>query len=82
VGVILLADALQVALETRKTIASVGLLVEAKDEKARRFCSGFGFVSFPETLNRLFIPIKTVAESLPSSRIPLNDAAPCNGHNH
>ena len=67
VGAILLADALHVALEASKTIASVAVLVEAKDEKARRFYSGFGFVSFPETVNRLFIPMKTVAESLPPS---------------
>jgi predicted GNAT family N-acyltransferase len=66
-GKILLADALHVALEASETIASVAVIVDAKDEKARQFYSEFGFLSFPETVNRLFIPMKTVAESLPSS---------------
>jgi predicted GNAT family N-acyltransferase len=68
-GELLLADALRVALQTSKTIASLAVLVDAKDEKARRFYSGFGFLSFPETVNRLFIPMKTVQETLNPSGI-------------
>ena len=69
-GRVLLADALQVALETSKTIASLAVLVDAKDEKARRFYSSFGFLSFPETANRLFIPMKTVQESVRQFQAP------------
>ncbi len=63
-GKIVLADALHVALETSKTIASVAVVVDAKNENARRFYSNFGFLSFPETSTRLFIPMQTVQESL------------------
>jgi GNAT superfamily N-acetyltransferase len=66
-GKILLADALHLALAASKTIASVAVIVDAKDEKARQFYSEFGFLSFPETVNRLFIPIKAIADSVPSS---------------
>jgi GNAT superfamily N-acetyltransferase len=62
VGAILLADALQVALEIGRTIASVAMLVAAKDKDARVFYSKFGFLPFPETVNWLFIPMRTVAE--------------------
>lgn len=64
VGKTLLADALHVALATSKTIASVGVLVDAKDEGVRRFYSEFGFLSFPNTLNRLFLPMQTVEASV------------------
>jgi predicted GNAT family N-acyltransferase len=68
-GRILLADALRVALAASKTIASVAVIVDAKDEKARRFYSAFGFLSFPDSVDRLFIPMKTVAELLPPGHV-------------
>jgi len=76
----LLADALQVALETSKTIASLAVLVDAKDDAARDFYSKFGFLSFPEAVNRLFIPMKTVADSLPSPST--SASAEMAGHDH
>ena len=63
-GNTLLADALHLALETSKTIASLAVLVDAKDENARRFYSDFGFLSFPGTASRLFIPMQTIQQSL------------------
>jgi predicted GNAT family N-acyltransferase len=63
-GNALLVDALHVALEMSKKIASMAVLVHATDENARSFYSSFGFLSFPETPNRLFIPMQTIEESL------------------
>jgi predicted GNAT family N-acyltransferase len=65
-GNALLADALHLALESSKRIASLAVVVDAKDENARRFYTGFGFIPFPETPARLFVPMRTVQESLPS----------------
>jgi GNAT superfamily N-acetyltransferase len=61
-GDVLLADALEVALRASQTIASVAVLVDAKDENARRFYRDFGFLSFPEESKRLFIPMQTIAQ--------------------
>jgi GNAT superfamily N-acetyltransferase len=63
-GKVLLADALHMAWETSKEIGSMAVVVDAWDEKAWRFYSRFGFLSFPETRNRLFIPMQTIQESL------------------
>jgi predicted GNAT family N-acyltransferase len=67
VGRELLADALKLALQVTEQIASMAVIVEAKDEKAARFYSSFGFIRFPDTPNRLYIPMQTVRKALPSS---------------
>jgi len=59
-GEILLIDALKVALATSEKIASVAVLVDSKDDNATRFYSGFGFMPFPESVRRLFLPMQTV----------------------
>ncbi len=66
IGELLLVDALKVAFETSGTIASMAVVVDAKDENARRFYSGFGFLGFPETSSRLFIPMEAVRELISS----------------
>lgn len=63
VGDILLIDALKRALEHSRKIASLAVLVEAKDEKAANFYRKYGFIDFPDHPNRLFIPMKTVEQS-------------------
>ncbi len=62
IGEVLLIDALKVAWETSSLIASMAVLVDAKDANARRFYQDFGFLSFPETTNRLFLPMQTIQE--------------------
>jgi predicted GNAT family N-acyltransferase len=65
VGELLLIDALNRALKTSEHIASAAVVVDAKDAKdanAYRFYSEFGFIAFPETANRLFLPMKTIEE--------------------
>lgn len=60
VGELLLVDALKRALEASARIASAAVLVDAKDNNAHRFYARFGFVEFPETVKRLFLPMQTI----------------------
>jgi predicted GNAT family N-acyltransferase len=62
VGEILLVDALKRALSASRNIASAAVVVDAKDEKARRFYSGYGFIAFPDSGKRLFLPMTTIEE--------------------
>ena len=52
--------ALKVALAMSRKIASAAVVVDARDGNAHRFYTEFGFTAFPETRNRLFIPMKTI----------------------
>ncbi len=61
IGEVLLVDALKKALESSKQIASAAV-VDAKDDKAHAFYSAFGFIGFPETVKRLFLPMQTIEE--------------------
>lgn len=65
VGELLLADALKRALAMSQKIASAAVVVDAKDEKARRFYEDFGFMPFPDTAKRLFLPMRTIAQLYP-----------------
>jgi predicted GNAT family N-acyltransferase len=60
IGEVLLVDALKVALAMGSKIASAAVIVDAKNEKARQFYAGFGFIGFPETANRMFLPMHTI----------------------
>jgi predicted GNAT family N-acyltransferase len=62
VGEDLLMDALRRALNATRTIASVAVVVEAKDEKAVRFNERYGFIAMPDHADRLFIPMATVSQ--------------------
>ena len=65
VGELLLMGALKRALEHSRNIASVAVVVEAIDENARAFYRRCGFIDIPNHLNRLFMPMKTVAQLFP-----------------
>jgi len=60
IGEHLLMDALSKALEVSKSIASVAVVVDAKDDAAVRFYKKYGFIEMPDHPNRLFIPMATV----------------------
>jgi predicted GNAT family N-acyltransferase len=60
VGELLLVDALKRSLAMSKHIASAAVVVDAKDERAHQFYKEFGFIAFPETVNRLFFPMQTI----------------------
>lgn len=62
VGELLLMDALRRALRHSSNIASVAVVVDAIDEKAREFYQRYGFIDVPGHPNRLFIPMRTVAQ--------------------
>jgi len=65
VGELLLVDALKRSLVMSRQIASAAVVVEAKDEKAHRFYRDFGFIPFPESDRRLFLPMATVERLYP-----------------
>jgi predicted GNAT family N-acyltransferase len=70
IGDLLLADALKRALGMSKNIASAAVVVDAKDEKAHCFYREFGFIAFPETVNRLFMPMETIEKLFAVSSSP------------
>jgi hypothetical protein len=47
-------------LEQSKHVASAALIVDAKDEAAKRFDEHFDFLSLPNMPPRLFLPMSTV----------------------
>ena len=61
-GELLLMNGLKLAWKTSEKIASWAVVVDVKDEKARRFSLDFGFISFVDTPQRLYLPMKTVAQ--------------------
>ena len=58
----LLMDALQRAYQQAGHIASAAVVVDAIDAEARRFYLHFDFLAFPEHQDRLFLPMRTIAE--------------------
>jgi GNAT superfamily N-acetyltransferase len=56
----LLADALHRVV--RSEIASFAVIVDAKDEAARRFCERESFLPFPDQPMKLFLPMAQIAK--------------------
>ena len=63
IGELLLVDALKVALRMSRKIASAEVVVDAKDDRARSFYGGFGFVRFSE--KRLLLRMEAVENNCP-----------------
>ena len=59
-GKYLLFDALHRVLHAAETLAVYALVVDAKDGNARMFYERYGFLRFPDSPMRLFIPIETL----------------------
>lgn len=57
-GGLLLADAVDRVSRVAASIAVYALVVDAKDDDATRFYRHFGFISFPVTPSRLFLPVR------------------------
>ncbi len=55
-GSILLADACQKVSQASNVLAVVGIIVDAKDEKAISFYKHFGFILLPGQTDRLLLP--------------------------
>jgi predicted GNAT family N-acyltransferase len=60
IGELLLMDAMSKALEATNTVASVAIVVEAKDDAAVRFYKKYGFIEMADHSHRLFLPMATV----------------------
>lgn len=61
-GEYLLMDALARALAQCHHIAAVAMIVDAKDDGAFRFYRHFDFIPFPGRRDRLFLPMRTIAD--------------------
>lgn len=63
IGSALLLDALKKINEASNTVAAYAVLVDSKNERAKKFYESFGFVSYKKELS-LYIPMKTVRKLL------------------
>lgn len=61
-GEMLLMDALYKSLNSSHEIASMAVVVDAKDEKASSFYKRYDFIQFPNSPLRLFLPMKSIAK--------------------
>jgi len=61
-GEYLLMDALWRCSTVAKEIASLAIIVDAIDERARRFYEHYGFCAFPKQADRLFLHMQTIQE--------------------
>ncbi len=70
IGELLLMGALKQALDQSKRIASMAVVVDAKDEKAKSFYKEYGFIELPDHPQRLFLPMETIAQMFPEENGP------------
>ena len=61
-GEFLLLDALARLLKLSREMGCFAALVDAKDERAKRFYTKFQFRPFPDTPGRLFLPMKSIEQ--------------------
>lgn len=61
-GEFLLLDALYRSLQSAKQIASMAVIVDAKDQDAERFYKHFNFLPFQLTPLRLFLPMTQIEQ--------------------
>ncbi|MGH9646269.1 MAG: GNAT family N-acetyltransferase [Bryobacteraceae bacterium] len=64
IGDILMVAAIEKFIEVFNLAGGIGLFVDAKDQKAKTFYEGFGFVALPSNEFELFLPVKTIQEAL------------------
>jgi len=65
-GELLLIDAMQKTLNVAENMGVAGLFVDAKHEQAKTYYSQFGFISMPEQLENLFLPLSTLEKNMNS----------------
>lgn len=59
-GELLLVDAMKKTLNVSNSIGLAGLFVDAKHEQAKTYYSQFGFLSLPNQLDNLFLPLSSL----------------------
>ena len=62
IGGTLLIDALRRTLTHASGVASWAVVVDAKDDDARKFYAHYGFVALVDVPNRMFLTMATIAE--------------------
>jgi len=62
VGEKLLVDALRRHLDISREVGSWAVIVDAKDEETAAFYRKCGFIDFPNTAKRLFLPTATIED--------------------
>ena len=60
-GSLLLLDALRRTLRLASEAATIGVVVEARDDRALAFYERYDFRPFPEHARRLFLPLAVIA---------------------
>ncbi len=70
IGDLLVADAVKRVLAAAESVAAYAIVVDAKDERGRRFYESHGFVSLPSRSNRLFLLTETAAAALAAAAEP------------
>ena len=70
-GSALLIDALRRAYGNRKTVGSLAVVVDAKDDNLVMFYERRGFIRFPTHAQKLFITMATIGQMLSDRGIPL-----------
>ncbi len=67
VGELLLISALKQARDHSRRIASMAVVVDAKDDTANTFYKRYGFLELPDHPNRLFLPMNTIEQMFATS---------------
>jgi len=70
IGDLLVADAITRVLAATESVAAYAIVVDAKDERGRRFYEAHGFIPLPSRPNRLFLPTEVAAAALLAARRP------------
>lgn len=63
-GSMLMADALLSIIEIAESMAMHFVVVDTKNELAKRFYRKFGFIEFGQIRNRMYLPVATIKKSL------------------
>lgn len=61
---------MQKTLTVSYTMGIAGLFVDAKHEQAKAYYNQFDFISLPEQLDNLFLPLSTIAKSFETMNKP------------
>jgi hypothetical protein len=70
IGDLLVADVVKRVLAAAESVAAYAIVVDADDERGRRFHESHGFISLPSRPNRLFLLTETAAAALAATAKP------------
>ena len=65
-GGLMIVDAMQKTVLVSQSLGIAGLFVDAKHNEAKQYYRRFGFLSLPDKLDNLFLPIGTLTKFLKS----------------